>query len=551
MLTIGSRGSQLALWQARWVQARLEALGEPSRIEIIKTTGDKITDVPLSQVGAKGLFTKEIEEALIEGRIDLAVHSLKDLPTEMPSGLVLAAIPEREDPRDALIGCRLAELPQGAKVGTSSLRRAAQLHAARPDLRIESLRGNLDTRLRKLDQGQYEAIVLAAAGLRRLGWEARISELLDPELLCPAVGQGALAIETRDDGSRALEICRRLDHASTRAAVTAERALLAGLGGGCQVPIGCHATIEKGRMRVRAVVASPNGDRVVRLEKNGPAEEAASLGATLARELLAAGAREVLESVYGPSPLLGVRVVVTRPKEQAGDLAAKLRALGAEVAELPTIEIQPSGDYAPLDRAVAAIDAYDWIIFTSANGVRAFAARGGGKSRAKICAIGPGTRKAAEAMGLEVTLVPAEYVAESLVEAFAGQNLSGLRVLLPRAAVARDVVPTELAKLGAQVDVVEAYRTGIPSSTAARAQEIFERRPRPEWITFTSSSTVRNFVAAAGLEALAGARIASIGPVTSATARRLGIQIDVEATPYTTDALIDALVSATRAAAGR
>ena len=234
-----------------------------------------------------------------------------------------------------------------------------------------------------------------------------------------------------------------------------------------------------------------------------------------------------------------------------GDLTAKLRALGAEVAELPTIEIQPSGDYAPLDRAVAAIEAYDWIIFTSANGVRAFAARGGGKSRARICAIGPGTRKAAEAMGLEVTLVPAEYVAESLVEAFANQNLAGRRVLLPRAAVARDVVPTELAKLGAQVDVVEAYRTGIPSSTAARAQEIFERRPRPEWITFTSSSTVKNFVAAAGLEALAGVRVASIGPVTSATARRLGVQIDVEATPYTTDALIDALVSATPAAAGR
>jgi hydroxymethylbilane synthase len=551
MLTIGSRGSQLALWQARWVQARVEALGESARIEIIKTTGDKITDVPLAQVGAKGLFTKEIEDALLEGRIDLAVHSLKDLPTEIPPGLVLAAIPAREDPRDAFIGSRLADLAPGAKVGTSSLRRAAQLRALRPDLQIEPLRGNLDTRLRKLDEGQYQAIVLAAAGLKRLGWEQRITEWLDPEVLCPAVGQGALAIETRDDGGRAFEICRRLDDAATRAAVAAERALLAALGGGCQVPIGCHATIEDGRLRVRAVVASPNGDRVVRREKSGPAEDAARLGATLARELLSASAREILESVYGPSPLLGVRVVVTRAREQAGDLIGKLRALGAEVAELPTIEICPPEDDAPLDRALAALDTYDWIIFTSANGVRAFAARGGRRCSARICAIGPATRKAAEASGLEVALMPAEYVAESLVEAFAGECLAGRRILLPRAAVARDVVPNELAKLGAEVDVVEAYRTAVPAHAAARAQEIFERGLRPEWITFTSSSTVKNFVAAAGTGALAGVKVASIGPVTSATARRLGIEVDVEASPYTIEALVDALVSATRAAADR
>ena len=211
MLVIASRGSQLALWQANWVRQRLAEAGHESRIEIIKTTGDKITDVPLAKVGTKGLFTKEIEEALIDGRADLAVHSLKDLPTELPEGLVLAATPEREDPSDAIVGKRLADLPLGAKVGTSSLRRAAQLRRLRPDLAVESVRGNLDTRLRKLDEGQYEAIVLAAAGLKRLGWGARIAEILPADVMCPAVGQGALAIETRAAGP-GFDACAALNH---------------------------------------------------------------------------------------------------------------------------------------------------------------------------------------------------------------------------------------------------------------------------------------------------------------------------------------------------
>ena len=227
MLVIGSRGSQLALWQARWIQARLAGQGLESRIEIIKTTGDKVLNVPLSSVGGKGLFTKEIEDALLARQVDMAVHSLKDLPTEIPAGLQIAAIPEREDPRDAMVGQRLADLREGAKVGTSSLRRSAQLRRLRPDLHVESVRGNVDTRLRKLEEGQYESIVLAAAGLTRLGWSARIAELLEPEVMCPAVGQGALAVETRVGE----KICQALDHAETRAAVTAERAVLSADGG--------------------------------------------------------------------------------------------------------------------------------------------------------------------------------------------------------------------------------------------------------------------------------------------------------------------------------
>ncbi len=299
MLTIGSRGSQLALWQARWIQTQLENFGLECRLEIIRTTGDKITDVALSKVGTKGLFTKEIEEALLAGTIDLAVHSLKDMPTDLPAGLTLAAIPEREDPRDALVGARLSELAQGARVGTSSLRRAAQLRSVRPDLQMENIRGNVDTRLRKLDEKQYDAIVLASAGLRRLGWENRITELLDPAVMCPAVGQGALAVETRDDGGQAQKFSKRLDHRESRIAVTAERAVLAALGGGCQLPIGAYATVENDRIHLQAVIVSPDGSEVIGLKASGAAADAASIGRALGNQLLAEGGRQILEAVYG------------------------------------------------------------------------------------------------------------------------------------------------------------------------------------------------------------------------------------------------------------
>lgn len=296
MIVIGSRGSQLALWQARHIAARLAELGAETRIEIIKTTGDRILDVPLAKVGGKGLFTKEIEEALLARTIDIAVHSLKDVPSELPAGLTLSAIPEREDPRDALVGRPLSELTEGSKVGTSSLRRSAQLHALGRGLVMETLRGNVDTRLRKLDEGQYDAILLAAAGLRRLGWADRIREMIPVEVMCPAVGQGALAIETRDDGGEGQRFVHKLDDMRTRAAVTAERALLATLEGGCQVPIGGHATVEGHRVHLRAIVASPDGARVVRGERTG--ENPHQVGEELGREMLERGAREILKEVY-------------------------------------------------------------------------------------------------------------------------------------------------------------------------------------------------------------------------------------------------------------
>ena len=282
-------------------------MGEECRIEIIKTTGDKISDTALSrlgtQEGTKGLFTKEIEEALLAGSIDIAVHSLKDMPTELPHGLTLAAIPEREDPRDALIGLALDKLPPGARIGTGSLRRAAQLRALRSDLWIEDIRGNVDTRLRKLDEGRYDAIVLASAGLRRLGWENRITEVFEPEVMCPAVGQGALAVETRDDSGHAFEAARKLEDAETRAAVTAERAVLAALGGGCQAPIGAHAIVRGLALRLYAVIVSPDGAQVVRKDIHGDAADSGALGQDIGEQLLAAGGKQILDAVYAvPQP---------------------------------------------------------------------------------------------------------------------------------------------------------------------------------------------------------------------------------------------------------
>ena len=299
-LRIGSRGSQLALWQADHVADLLRDHGHTTHMEIIKTTGDKITEVALAKVGTKGMFTKEIEEAMLDRRIDLAVHSLKDLPTELAPEFVIAAVPEREDPRDAFVSTRysrIEELPAMARVGTSSLRRQAQLHAIRGDLEIIPLRGNVDTRLRKLRSGEFDAIILASAGVSRLGLTDSVRMRLDPEQMCPAAGQGALAIEARSDDSATISALKFLDHGPTRVAVECERAALNALGGGCQVPIGVYARHENGKLFLKAVVASPDGEEIIREQRSG--SDPQKLGREVGEALLAKGARRILESVYG------------------------------------------------------------------------------------------------------------------------------------------------------------------------------------------------------------------------------------------------------------
>lgn len=298
-LIIGTRGSQLALWQAEWVKSEL-LKAHPSlsvKLEIIKTQGDKILDVPLAKVGGKGLFIKEIEEALLNGHVDLAVHSMKDMPADLPPGLCIGAIPKRETPRDVLIsrdGLALSQLPHGARIGTSSLRRSAQLLHFRPDFQIRSLRGNVGTRLSKLETDQLDAIVLAAAGIKRLGHENRITQYLDEQVMLPAVGQGALCIEARQNDPDIHRIIGFLDDPDTRSVVLGERAFLNRLEGGCQVPIAAHGSLEKGRFHLCGLVADVDGSVVIKEAISGADIDSEALGVELANRLLAKGAKAIL-----------------------------------------------------------------------------------------------------------------------------------------------------------------------------------------------------------------------------------------------------------------
>ena len=311
-LRIGTRGSALALYQANWVKDRLTENDPHLEVSLvkIKTTGDKIQDAPLATIGGKGLFVKEIEEALMEGRVDLAVHSIKDVPTEFPKGLHLAAITKREDPRDVFIsrdGMILENLRYGAKIGTSSLRRQAQLLHFRSDLRMIPLRGNLDTRLRKVETEDLDGIVLALAGVKRLGLEGRITEILPFEISLPAIGQGALGIETRIGDSEVEGYLEFLNDPLSAICVSGERAFLRRLEGGCQVPIACHGEIAGPSVRLDGLVGTVDGKRLVRSGAEGPLEQAEALGIQLAETLLREGAKEILERVYGrPVPLVSI-----------------------------------------------------------------------------------------------------------------------------------------------------------------------------------------------------------------------------------------------------
>jgi hydroxymethylbilane synthase len=302
MMRIGTRGSQLALWQANHIAALLRAAGHSVEIEVIRTTGDLLQEVTFAEVGTKGMFTLEIEQALAEGRIDLAVHSLKDLPTTLPEGFVLAATPPRVDPRDVLVSVHprsLFDLPEGARIGTSSLRRRAQLRALRSDLETVEFRGNVDTRLRKLAEGQVDAILLAAAGLDRLEKTTWLRERIPPEQICPAAGQGALGIESRIDDARTRAALAFLDDSATRFAVTAERTALAALGGGCQVPVGVHCrALVGGQAEIFAIVADPSGDPLLRAHATG--SDPLALGYAVSDQLLRLGAADLLAGASRP-----------------------------------------------------------------------------------------------------------------------------------------------------------------------------------------------------------------------------------------------------------
>jgi hydroxymethylbilane synthase len=303
-LRLGTRKSALALAQSNWVKEEIETHWPEVNVDLVKftTKGDKILDVPLAKVGGKGLFVKEIEDALLRKDADIAVHSLKDVPSKLPEGLEVTIFPSREEPRDALISrakLRLEELPEGARVGTSSLRRIAQLKNARPDLEVASLRGNIDTRLRKLDEGQYDAIILAAAGLRRLGLGKMITQLLEPKVMLPAVGQGSLGVEFRSMDTEVKRILASIHHEETSICVKAERAFLFKLEGGCQVPMGAFAQLKGEILELEGMVSNEAGTNIIRMKRRGTADQPESLGTMLGEEILAAGGAEILRKVYG------------------------------------------------------------------------------------------------------------------------------------------------------------------------------------------------------------------------------------------------------------
>jgi hydroxymethylbilane synthase len=303
-IRIGTRGSKLAVVQCEWVRERIGSINPAVEVELvrIKTTGDRVLDSPLSKIGGKGLFVKEIEEALLEGRVDLAVHSMKDVPAELPDGLILTSFPKREDPHDVLISngnLPLSEIPEGGRLGTSSLRRAAQVLHLRPDLEVIPLRGNVDTRLKKLKRGDFDAVILAAAGLNRLGFTEEISQILATADVLPAIGQGALGLEVREDDSTVIDLLAAMNHPPTEMAVTAERAFLQRLEGGCQVPIAGLARLDGDALILEGMVAELDGSRLLRDKIRGVEEQAAEMGVSLAGRLIDAGAGEILDRIYG------------------------------------------------------------------------------------------------------------------------------------------------------------------------------------------------------------------------------------------------------------
>ena len=508
-------------------------------LEPLTTHGDRHPSMRLSDSPREGVFVKELEQALLDGRAELAVHSAKDLPTLATPGLVLAAFLPRGDARDALIArapSTLSALAPGSRVGTGSPRRAAQIAAIRPDLRAVEIRGNVDTRLRRLDEGVVDALILAVAGLERLGRLGEAHELLSFDVMLPAPGQGALVLQAID-GSEADRLAQDIDDAPTRRAVEAERALLRRLGGGCLSAVGAYALLEGDELALEAVVLDAAGRTVIRARARG--RDDAGVVDEVAGRLEAQGAARLLTRPGGS--LAGLRIMVTRPDRQAAALADALTALGAEAVICPVIAIEPIA----VDPALLQdLGRYDWLVLTSANGVDRFREllRDAGRdfpAQIKVAAIGPETAGRATEAGMTPALVPPRFIAEELADALAAATAPGARILLARAAGARDVLPEQLRVRGAHVDVLETYRAVAPAGVGAQLAACL---PGVDMITFTSSSTVRHFI-----DAMPGAladqvRIACIGPITAQTARDLGMRVDIIAQEYTTRGLVDAIV---------
>ncbi|TME76053.1 MAG: hydroxymethylbilane synthase [Chloroflexi bacterium] len=507
----------------------------------LATHGDRHPTLRLTDSAREGVFVKELEQALLDERAELAVHSAKDLPTLPTPGLTLAAFLKRADARDVLIArapSTLARLPSGSRVGTGSPRRAAQVAAIRPDLRAVEIRGNVDTRLRRLAEGSVDALILASAGLERLGRLGEAHEVLPFEVMLPAPGQGALAIQAAE-GSQAAELAAGIDHADTSRAVRAERLLLRSLGGGCLSAVGAYASVAGDELVLEAVVLGDGGGQVLRARARGvdDAEVVRQITARLEGE----GSARLLRPGPSGGPLAGLRIMVTRADDQAQSLTRALEAEGATAIACPVIAIEPIEVEA---ERLAALDGYEWAVFTSANGVDRLLAQLQAAGRVfpthiKVAAIGPQTAARLRDRGLRPALMPSRFIAEDLADALAAAMTPRARILVARAAGARDVLPDRLRAAGARVDVLELYRAVPPPGLR---QRLAQNLDRVDMVTFTSSSTVAHFAQAIDGPLPDVVAIACIGPITAQTARDLAMRVDIIAQEYTTRGLVEAIV---------
>ena len=529
----------------------------------IETRGDDTLDRPLPEIGGDGVFTERIEQALRSSEIDIAVHSLKDLPVEDPGELCVGAVLAREEVREVLVsreGRKLAELPRGAVLGSSSTRRQAQLLALRPDLVIRPIRGNVETRIRKVEAGEYAATLLAGAGVMRLGLGGKVSEWLEISQVLPAPGQGALAVQCRAEDRPTRSLLAEIDEPDLHAETDAERGFLRALGGGCSAPVGAYAQMNGPRLRLRGRVSALDGSRSVDVEGEG--EDLPALVAGLAAKALREGASEmILSAARQPavrpaarSPLQGKRIVVTRPREQADDLCRSLAAAGAVPLAVPMIRIDPVEDTEALDAAIHRLSSYRWLAFASANAVEFFMKRlqaMNGETRwaagaPLVAAVGPGTAAALGRHGIRVDLVPAIHtgaaLAEEILDAAQG-GLEGARLLFPRAQDGREDAAALLRRHGVIVDDIPVYRTG---ARVPPAEDLALLEAGADAVLFASSSAVSAWCDQAGAmvqlsAAAASAVIACIGPATALTARERGLRVDIEASTHTAEGLVAAL----------
>lgn len=561
---VGTRVSALARTQTQTVVSLLRSAWPQAEFETqhFSTRGDEVINVPLPSIGGKGLFTERLEQALRNHEIDFAVHSLKDLPVEPAPGLAIGAILERADPSDVLVtpaGMLLEDLPHAAIVGTSSTRRQAQILALRPDLAVRSIRGNVETRVGKVITGEYDAVVLAAAGISRLGLKDIQLQPISFQIMLPAPGQGALAVQCRDSDERVLSLLAALEDARTRSAVVAERAFLSGLGGGCSAPIAAFAylaPVEAGgsSISLRGRVLSPDGTRSITVEGSG--SDAAELGKRLAVEAGSRGARAILTDFASPlysdpaaRPLSGRRIVVTRAANQADEAVRELESRGAQALVVPTIRIVAETGGREIDAALDNLESYAWIIFSSTNGVDQFFARLTERNRivppgtVRIGAVGPSTRAELERRGARVDFVPSAFTSDCLGREL--PEVQGGRVLYVTARNGSSDAERALVARGADVYRLPVYRTEIAELTSDQIRTL---SAGVDAILLTSGSTADGIAAALGADSAFRKAfletkpvICCIGPSTAAAARRRDLPVNIEAPVHTIAGMVDAL----------